>query len=106
MVMSANQRDPQYKLRWSEELRDRITQSAKEHNRSINADIIARLEASFKLDQAKDQMNDYFSVNDKIVEGFKRQEEILKTIVTTLVMEKNIDEELKNALLSYITKKD
>ena len=58
MVMSANQRDPQYKLRWSEELRDRITQSAKDHNRSMNADIIARLEASFKLDQAKDQMND------------------------------------------------
>ena len=45
--MSENQRDPQYKLRWSEELRDKVTQSAKEHNRSMNADIVARLEDSF-----------------------------------------------------------
>lgn len=46
--MSENQRDPQYKLRWSEELREKIAQSAKEHNRSMNADIIARLEQSFE----------------------------------------------------------
>lgn len=45
--MSENQRDPQYKLRWSEELREKVTQSAKEHNRSMNADIVARLEDSF-----------------------------------------------------------
>jgi len=45
--MSENQRDPQYKLRWSEELREKVTQSAKEHNRSMNADIVARLEESF-----------------------------------------------------------
>lgn len=46
--MSENQRDPQYKLRWSEELREKISQSAKEHNRSMNADIVARLEESFE----------------------------------------------------------
>mgnify|MGYP003584842060 FL=1 len=45
--MSENQRDPQYKLRWSEELREKVTQSAKEHNRSMNADVVARLEDSF-----------------------------------------------------------
>lgn len=45
--MSANQTDPQYKLRWSEELRDKIQESAKQHNRSMNADIVARLEESF-----------------------------------------------------------
>lgn len=45
--MSANQTDPQYKLRWSEELRDKIQESAKQHNRSMNADIVARLEQSF-----------------------------------------------------------
>lgn len=50
MVMSENQRDPQYKLRWSEDLRQKIAQSAKEHNRSMNADIVARLEESFKHD--------------------------------------------------------
>lgn len=46
--MSENQRDPQYKLRWSEELREKVAKSAKEHNRSMNADIVARLEDSFK----------------------------------------------------------
>lgn len=47
MVMSENQRDPQYKLRWPEELRDMVSQSAKVNNRSINAEIIYRLEQSF-----------------------------------------------------------
>lgn len=46
--MSENQRDPQYKLRWPEGLRDKIAASAKEHNRSMNSDIIHRLEQSFK----------------------------------------------------------
>lgn len=45
--MSANQNDPQYKLRWPADLRDRIAQSAKTNNRSMNADIVARLESSF-----------------------------------------------------------
>lgn len=45
--MSANQKDPQYKLRWSEDLRDKVAASAKAYNRSMNADIIARLERSF-----------------------------------------------------------
>ena len=45
--MSENQKDPQYKLRWSEDLRDKVAQSAKEHNRSINAEITTRLEESF-----------------------------------------------------------
>lgn len=45
--MSENQKDPQYKLRWSEDLRDKVMQSAKENNRSINQEIIAKLEDSF-----------------------------------------------------------
>lgn len=59
--MSENQRDPQYKLRWSEELREKISQSAKEHNRSMNADIVARLEQSF------DQNIQGFSLDDPLV---------------------------------------
>lgn len=42
-----HQTDPQYKLRWPEELRQKVAQSAKAYNRSMNADIIARLERSF-----------------------------------------------------------
>lgn len=45
--MSENQKEPQYKLRWSEELRDKVVESAKLHSRSINAEICTRLEQSF-----------------------------------------------------------
>lgn len=45
--MSDNQKEPQYKLRWNEELRDKVMVSAKENNRSINQEIISRLEQSF-----------------------------------------------------------
>ncbi|EPS7820265.1 Arc family DNA-binding protein [Acinetobacter baumannii] len=41
------QTDPQYKLRWPAELRDKVAASAKAYNRSMNADIVARLEQSF-----------------------------------------------------------
>lgn len=46
--MSENQKEPQYKLRWSEELRDKVVESAKSHSRSINAEICTRLEKSFE----------------------------------------------------------
>lgn len=50
--MSSGHLHPQYNLRWPEELRQKVAQSAKEHNRSMNADIVARLEESFeKTDQ-------------------------------------------------------
>lgn len=41
----------QYNLRWSEDLRDKIAESAKLHNRSINSDIVARLEKSLRDDE-------------------------------------------------------
>ena len=37
----------QYNLRWTEELRDKITEAAKENTRSMNQEIVARLEQSF-----------------------------------------------------------
>lgn len=37
----------EYKVRMSQELKDKISESAKELNRSMNADIVARLEDSF-----------------------------------------------------------
>lgn len=49
--MSSGHLHPQYNLRWPEELRQKVAQSAKEHNRSMNADIVARLEQSFLQNQ-------------------------------------------------------
>lgn len=41
----------QYNLRWTEEMRDKIAASAKENTRSMNQEIIARLEQSFEQNQ-------------------------------------------------------
>lgn len=38
----------QYNLRITEELRERLKKSAEIHNRSMNADIVARIEQTFK----------------------------------------------------------
>ena len=38
----------QYNLRWTEELRDKIAEAAKENTRSMNQEIMARLEQSFE----------------------------------------------------------
>lgn len=39
--------DPQFKLRVPPDLRDDIEKAAKANNRSMNAEIVARLQASF-----------------------------------------------------------
>lgn len=47
VIMSSKHLNAQYNLRWPDELKEKIAQSAKAYNRSMNADIIARLERSF-----------------------------------------------------------
>jgi hypothetical protein len=44
-----------YNLRLPQELKDKIAESAKELNRSMNADIVARLEESFSIQEANKQ---------------------------------------------------
>ena len=55
--MSSKHLNAQYNLRWPDELKEKIAQSAKEHNRSMNADIVARLEQSFDEPMAFDPTN-------------------------------------------------
>lgn len=51
------QTDPQYKLRLPPELKEKIVASSKAHNRSMNADIVARLEQTFSdFDDASFQL--------------------------------------------------
>lgn len=59
----------EYKVRMPQELKDKIADSAKELNRSMNQDIVARLEKSFApidLDEIEKQLNDYYYSNDLI----------------------------------------
>lgn len=46
-VATPKQTDPQFKLRFSAELRDQIAAAASANNRTMNAEILARLEESF-----------------------------------------------------------
>ena len=50
--MGRNLADVEYKMRMTQDLKEKIVVSAKEHNRSMNADIVARLEESFEKDDA------------------------------------------------------
>ncbi len=47
IAQDMKQTDPQYKLRLPQELKDQIETAAKEAGRSMNAEIVARLEESF-----------------------------------------------------------
>lgn len=53
----ARSSDVEYKMRMTQDLKDKIVESAKEHNRSMNADIVARLEDSFLLKESSAPTN-------------------------------------------------
>lgn len=71
-----HQTDPQYKLRWPLELKEKIAQSAKEHNRSMNADIVARLEESFEHQENSDIA--------QLKQQIERMDQTIKTLAITL----------------------
>lgn len=79
--MSSKHLNAQYNLRWPDELKEKIAQSAKEHNRSMNADIVARLENSFESNKFDPVFDDLLRVfkeaND---ETTRLQSELIKII--------------------------
>ena len=90
VIMSSKHLNAQYNLRWPNDLKEKIAQSAKEHNRSMNADIIARLESSFNnfpnhsiesLEAFKAHMDDQntrlMKQYELLVEQNKKQEALL-----------------------------
>jgi hypothetical protein len=48
--------DPQMKLRLTPEVKARIEEAARKNNRSLNGEIIARLEKSFEHDDAVSEL--------------------------------------------------
>lgn len=86
-----HQTDPQYKLRWPKELREKVAQSAKEHNRSMNADIVARLEQSFELSERQavieqNHLNNIMTTSANV--------EVLENLMLEMKKNKAIQEEL------------
>lgn len=74
--------EPQYKLRMPTELKEYLTQKAQENKRSLNAEIVARLEATMQQDELHTGGFTYFVdeyldlMADK--ESLKRENEALK----------------------------
>jgi len=66
-----------YNLRLPPELKEKIQQSAKQLNRSMNADIVARLEESFEVAKSETQ-------NNALVEKVHVLEEVNKNIMIAL----------------------
>lgn len=70
--MSENQKEPQYKLRWNEDLRDKVMNSAKANNRSINQEIIVRLEESFNKNPSNTNLAELIALQEETIEYMKQ----------------------------------
>ena len=71
-----------YNLRLSQELRDKVSESAKEHNRSMNADIVARLEHSFEREDS-DEFDKAFVL--RVIESQQDQIHQLQKMIRDLM---------------------
>lgn len=90
--MSDQHTTVQYQLRLPEELRDKIKDSAKTHNRSMNADIVARLEQSF---EAKPELVPASSYQ-ALYEEYKINQELLREIsLGILKLKESVDKDDK-----------
>lgn len=64
--------DPQLKIRLPLELKEKITQSAADYGRSINSEVVARLEESFTIVQdAKDSQQRLVDSTLELQSAFK-----------------------------------
>lgn len=96
MTTYYKQTDPQHNIRIPVELKARIAESAKAHNRSMNADIVARLEKSFEIDS-----NQVALLQEEITLAMKN---VMKNFVSDAVnnlLQQGVDENVvKNAFTS------
>ena len=94
--MSDNPKHVTVRLRVPPELRDKIADSANAHNRSMNADMVARLEKSFESDG-----NQVALLQEEITLAMK---DVMKSIVRDAVnnlLQQGVDENVvKNAFTS------
>jgi hypothetical protein len=71
-----------YNLRLPQELKDKIAESAKELNRSMNADIVARLEQSFeKPITSEHEVNDLRELLKQSIENNKKYFQVIEELL-------------------------
>jgi len=67
------QTDPQMKIRLSPELKKNIAQSARDNMRTLNAEIVLRLQLSYEIEQGKISNNVVNNTIEKIAEKVARR---------------------------------
>lgn len=88
--MSSGHLHPQYNLRWPEELRQKVAQSAKEHNRSMNADIVARLEQSFE--QGLNHETEMYLMNVMVKEQQKQIDQLQEMVKQLVFRDRKLED--------------
>lgn len=88
--MSSGHLHPQYNLRWPEELRQKVAQSAKEHNRSMNADIVARLEQSFN--QGLNHETEMYLMNVMVKEQQKQIDQLQEMVKQLVFRDRKLED--------------
>ena len=92
--MAPKQTDPQFKLRMTPEIKDAIEAAAKANNRSMNAEILSRLERSFKESDLSKTLTEL----ETIIEAFKTVFDVELTLMKKRYSKENIDVSLKEYL--------
>lgn len=96
MTTYYKQTDPQHNIRIPVELKARIAESAKAHNRSMNADIVARLEKSFEIDS-----NQVALLQEEITLAMKNvMNNLVSNAVNNLLQQGVVENIVKNAFTS------
>ena len=70
--------DPQLKLRLAPDLKDRVQESARANNRTMNSEIVARLESTFPKNQ---DVKANFFMDAKVEELIKRKVQAVVGVV-------------------------
>ncbi|WP_440464358.1 Arc family DNA-binding protein [Psychrobacter sp. ASPA161_6] len=85
--MSDQHTTVQYQLRLPQELRDKIKKSSGEHNRSMNADIVARLEQSFEASAVLTDIKkaDYEELKQNLTQDLKKDMRLITEELSTLI---------------------
>lgn len=81
-------RHPDFRVRIPEDLKEKIRASAEEYNRSMGADIIARLEESFKLETHPNKIPMDISAADDWIEKSGLTPEQMGEVMKQLAFER------------------
>lgn len=94
------------KVRVSPEFREKIVETAKANNRSMNQEIVARLEKSFENRVSSDLVSEYMKAVDQKNETIKKQLEISNLLIRQLAEKLPDEDPSKSRMLELINQLD